>query len=198
MPDKDFDRKIELLKEAGLIWTCLALQSGSPDINRRYNRVFDKERILKAARKLKDLDIGFYTDVITYSPFETRDDLERTLEVLVELPQPYDICVNKLYVAPGTELSKGIKSVVADGTDIFDYYSALFWIASYFKRSKGIVGAVKSIGLLERYRMLRTLFLAFFHLMGNMNRICNKLRALKRTGRLSTRVRQVLGAKASA
>lgn len=151
VPSTDFDYKIRLLKDAGLSSTCLAIQSGSKRINRLYKRSFNEGLTLKAAASITSLGLSFYTDVITYNPAEDVDDLEDTLSTLLKLPQPYDICVNKLYLMPGTELSEKIKRIQLDKakTRLFDYYSSLFWIASYFRCSRKIVAGMKSIPLLR-------------------------------------------------
>lgn len=141
-PGKRIEDQLKLLKEAGLHWTCLSLQSGSDRINREvFKRHFDKTLYLETARILRGLDIAFYADVITYNPFETREDLEATLDVLLQLPGRFPLFVNKLYLIEGTAIhasahgAKGSTAVgrVADRT--FGHYSRLFHAAGRYPKS---------------------------------------------------------------
>jgi len=114
-PNKHIERQLKLLQEIGLIFTCLALQSGSDRINREiFKRNFDKKLYLETAHMLKAMNIGYYVDVITYNPFETKKDLQDTLDVLMQLPKPFIMFCNKLYFIKGTE----IHALVKDLTDI--------------------------------------------------------------------------------
>ena len=133
-PDQDIKRKLELLKEGGLIRTCLSLQSGSERINREiFNRPFNKYLFLETAQLLKTMGIDYYVDVITYNPFEDEEDLQATLDILNKLPKPSRLCVNKLYLSKGTKIYKLVKNlqdkkenkIVSDR--VFNYYSRLFW-----------------------------------------------------------------------
>jgi hypothetical protein len=73
--------------------------------------------------------------VITFNPFETRKDLHATLDVLTKLPQPFHLCVNKLYALKGTKIfdlvqdrKKSRKGILANR--VFVYYARLFWLAT--------------------------------------------------------------------
>ena len=136
-PNKNIEKQLTLLKEIGLFYTCLALQSGSDRVNKEiFNRPFDKKLYLETAHILKKLNISYYVDVITYNPFETRKDLQDTLNVLKQLPKPFAMFVNKLYVMKGTKIrdlvedSKDWKrnKLVADRT--FRHYSRLFFLTT--------------------------------------------------------------------
>jgi len=163
-PNKDIKRRLELLKKMGLFYTCLALQSGSDRINREiFKRPFDKKLYLETAHILKALNIGYYVDVITYNPFETKKDLQATLSTLSQLPQPFPLCVNKLYLIKGTgihalvENSKDRKAnkLVTDRT--FNYYSRLFFLTTIF--NKYIVQFIHEIKLFKFFPFMLTMFL---------------------------------------
>ncbi len=140
-PNKNIERQLKILKETGLTRTCLALQSGSGRINKQiFNRVFDRELFIKTARLLKSMDIEYYVDVITFNPFETEEDLRLTLDVLNELPRPFWLCINKLYVLKGTKIytllkdyKKTIKSAIPER--LFTYYSLLFWRTTEYHKN---------------------------------------------------------------
>jgi radical SAM superfamily enzyme YgiQ (UPF0313 family) len=186
-PSRDFRAKIDILKEAGMSGTCIAVQSGSEEICKAYNRFFDKELLLDAARALREKGLSFYTDVITYNPRETKEDLERTLGLLLDLPQPYEICVNKLYLLPGTELHERLS---AAGTgelnkDMFRFYTGLFWLSSYFKTGRILVSIVKATGIFEKYPVLLKPVLITARLFGKFDLTIYKMKKLIRSGRLN-------------
>lgn len=150
-PCRDIEGILTLLKDAGLKYCCLALESGSERINKQvFARVYDRELFLKTARLCKELDISFYTDVITYSPYEEEEDLKKTLDVLVEMGGGFNMCVNKLFVLPGTKMAE---RMIQDGLEIgdsakdpmFNYYCRLFWITSFTKYAKPIVWAIQKM-----------------------------------------------------
>jgi hypothetical protein len=117
---------LTLLKEAGLDFCCLALESGSERINKDVlRRTYRKELFLKTAWLCRELSIKFYTDVIAYNPYEEVEDLRRTLDVLMEMGGGFGLCVNKLFVLPGTAKAQIMER---DGMDmkIADKREALF------------------------------------------------------------------------
>jgi anaerobic magnesium-protoporphyrin IX monomethyl ester cyclase len=132
-PSNRIEKQLKVLKEAGLLWTCLSLQSGSDRINREvFKRHFDKKLYLETAHILRGLGISFYVDVITFNPFETREDLQATLAVLLRLPGQFPVFVNKLYLIEGTAIHasalelKDAKDVTRVNDRTFRHYSRLF------------------------------------------------------------------------
>lgn len=84
-PSRGIEKNLKILKDAGLVYCCLALQSGSERINSQvFNRVYDRE-LFRTVHACKDLHIPFYTDVITYNPYEEEADLRQTLDVLMAM-----------------------------------------------------------------------------------------------------------------
>src|SRR2546421_4731383 len=54
-----------------------------PIFNKKvFDRVYDRALYLKTVRVCKELGIPFYSDVITYNPYEEEEDLQKTLDVL--------------------------------------------------------------------------------------------------------------------
>ena len=186
-PTKNFEERIKVLKDAGLSYTCLAVQSGSKSISKLYKRPYNKQLYLEAARILRSMDIGFYTDVIAYNPLEKKDDLESTLDVLLEIPQPYDLCINKLYVLPGTKLYEQLADYEIDKNKflMFSYYSALFQISSYFKNAKILIRVIKSVYIFSRYPALLKPILYITSLLGSLNTSIYFLMKRKRSGELN-------------
>jgi radical SAM superfamily enzyme YgiQ (UPF0313 family) len=160
-PSHNIEHILKLLKSAGLRYCCLALESGSERINREvFQRVYNRDLLIHTARLCKELGIAFYTDVITYNPYEGEDDLRKTLEVLMEMGGGYRMAVNKLYVLPGTKIAEqmnrdGIKIEELEKKNLmFDYYCRLFWIASFTRHSRPIINMIDRARIFRYYPKL--------------------------------------------
>jgi len=83
---------LKALKEAGLFFTTLGVQSGSERVlNQIYNRRTKREQILKAAKTLNELGLIYVIDLIAYNPLEKEEDYLQTLDLLTRLPKPFRI-----------------------------------------------------------------------------------------------------------
>lgn len=156
-PSRQVEEIVALLQSAGLSYCCLALESGSDRMCRDvYERAWDRDLFLASVRACRDQGVGFYTDVITYSPYEREEDLRATLEVLLAAGGPYHICINKLFVMPGTALGErlaadGLQLPDAGAGGVFDYYARLFRIASLSRASATLVAIVERLPWFRRY-----------------------------------------------
>ncbi|MAG56488.1 MAG: hypothetical protein CMJ83_09370 [Planctomycetes bacterium] len=159
-PTRNIEAILMLLKSAGLNYACLALESGSEHINKKvFDRVYDRETFLETARVCKELGIPYYTDVITYNPYEEEEDLRQTLDVLHEMRGGFSMCINKLFVLPGTKMAEDMKRdgiTVGDGSrdSLFNYYCRLYWITSFTRHSKLVVGIIERMRIFRRYPWL--------------------------------------------
>jgi anaerobic magnesium-protoporphyrin IX monomethyl ester cyclase len=155
-PTRNIENILAVLKDAGLNYCCLALESGSERVNKQvFDRVYDRELFLHTADVCKRLRLPFYTDVITYNPYENEEDLRQTLDVLVEIGGGFDMCINKLFVLPGTKMAQQMKvdgMVAGDNSRdrMFNYYCRLFWIASMTSRARPLVNAIERVGVFKR------------------------------------------------
>jgi len=156
-PTRNIEAILTLMKRTGLFYCCLGLESGSERMNKGvFDRVYNRDQFLKTGETLKKLDIKFYTDVITYSPYEEEEDLRRTLDALVDLNERcdnagYDMNVNKLFVLPGTILAKKMaKDQVMIGPSekdaMYNFYSRLFWVAAFQGNVRAIIDRILEIG----------------------------------------------------
>jgi len=156
-PSRQVGEIVALLRSAGLGYCCLALESGSARMCREvYERVFDRDLFLASVRACRDHGVQFYTDVITYSPYECEEDLNATLSVLLAVGGPYHICINKLHVMPGTALgtrlaADGLTLPEAGAGGVFDYYARLFRIASLSRASAALVALVERTPWFRRH-----------------------------------------------
>ena len=142
-PTRNVDKLLPMLKAAGLTSCCVSLQSGSERIHKHvFDRPYERELFLKTIRLCRSLGVGFYTDVITFNPYEDESDLKKTLDVLLDIKGPYGLCINKLFVLPGTPLAEQMRhdgKTLEGGlsTDLFGYYCRLFSIASLSRSRAG-------------------------------------------------------------
>lgn len=148
-PTRNVDKLLPLLKEAGLTSCCVSLQTGSERIHKNvFDRPYDRALFLKTVRLCRSLGVVFYTDVITFNPYEEDSDLDKTLDVLLEIKGPYGLCINKLFVLPGTPLADQMRR---DGKELedrsrdsmFSYYCRLFWIASWSPFASPVVRVIR-------------------------------------------------------
>jgi len=178
-PTRNIGKLLPLLKSAGLKYCCLALESGSTHINQVvFDRVYDRDLFLKTVFLCKQLEIEFYTDVITYNPYEEERDLQDTLDVLLDMRGGFDMCVNKLFILPGTRLAQQVRR---DGKDIpdeskdklFNYYCRLFWIASFSPNAGWAVRVLKQARLLRSHPQFLHMGLVEWVLRGPIGRAIN-------------------------
>lgn len=97
--------KLSVLKEAGLQWLTMGLQSGSDRICREvYGRKSSPADFVKSARLIKEADIAAYYDVIMDNPFESNDERLATAEAILDIPRPFYLHFYSLTFYPGTPL----------------------------------------------------------------------------------------------
>lgn len=102
--------KIKSLKDAGLAWISLGLQSGSDrTLKEIYKRKSLKADFLKAARIISDFNIAAFYDVILDNPFENEEDKLETVKTLIETPKPFYTQFLSLTFYLGTELYEKAK-----------------------------------------------------------------------------------------
>ena len=97
--------KMKLLKDAGLVWIRMGLQSGSDRVLRDvYKRKSFRQHFLAAAAVLDDLAIAAYCDVILDNPFESVEDQLETIRTLLAAPRPFYLQLYSLSAYFGSEL----------------------------------------------------------------------------------------------
>lgn len=98
--------KLKLLIDAGLVRIIMGIQSGSERVNRDiYNRSFPVSKIIEIANCLhKYPNVEICYDFIIMNPFEEKQDLIDTIQLIKKLPPPFSVFNNKLAFYPGTAL----------------------------------------------------------------------------------------------
>ncbi len=101
------EKKCEYLVDAGMHVVEMGIQSGSERTNRMYRRAISNEQVVWAAQILnrhKDRMFPPVYDVILDNPYDRREDVLKTVRLLLRLPRPYIIQFFSLTFYPGTEL----------------------------------------------------------------------------------------------
>lgn len=82
----------KLLKSAGEVEVRMGVQSGSEEVLlKQYGRNAPRDMVLSAANNLIEAGIDFAIDIITNNPLESEEDCQKTLDLLLSLPQPFKI-----------------------------------------------------------------------------------------------------------
>jgi len=106
-PPTTNEEKLKYLVDAGLTDIIIGIQSGSDRMNLQvYKRYIKREQVVKAAKiinKFKGKLFVMY-DMITTNPYETKEDVLESINIMRELPKPYFLSVNNLVFFLGTPL----------------------------------------------------------------------------------------------
>ncbi len=85
---------LKMLRDIGLIYVHIGIQSGSEGFLREtYNRKLSTKKVLKAANTLKELGIYAIYDMLVSIPLETEEELRESLDLLLQLPEPFGLNV---------------------------------------------------------------------------------------------------------
>ncbi|MFZ5563963.1 MAG: B12-binding domain-containing radical SAM protein [Thermodesulfobacteriota bacterium] len=138
--------RLKKLKDAGLAWISLGLQSGSNRVLADvYNRRSTAEQFLAAARLVHAAGIAAYYDVILDNPLESDEDRYKTIDVLTAAPRPYFLQLFSLALYPGTELYRRITSDCPERANAYlkkNYYHYKHTDANRMIRLSGYLPAV--------------------------------------------------------
>lgn len=99
------DEKILSLKEAGLTWVNLGLESGSDRTNKEiYKRGSTRKDFLRAAGIINKFNLASFYDIMLDNPFETNEDRMWTIATIVEAPRPFYPMLYSLTFFYGSEI----------------------------------------------------------------------------------------------
>ena len=129
-PNDIKDKRISLLKDAGLTTIQMGIQSGSKHTQKNiYHRSFNDEDVLRAAKVLNYYGITCLYDFIIDNQLETDEDRDKTIELMLQIPKPYLANLFAIVVYPKTVLEEIYKK--REITPRIDAYSS-----NYFSFSK--------------------------------------------------------------
>jgi radical SAM superfamily enzyme YgiQ (UPF0313 family) len=97
-----------LLRNAGMDEACVGVQSGSERI---LHEVFERhatlDQIRQTAKWLNELNFKrVQYDIVSNTPYESEEDCRKTLDLLCELPKPFDLFIYKLVSFPTCKMDK--------------------------------------------------------------------------------------------
>lgn len=101
------ERKLEVLVDAGLIYTEMGLQTGSPHIRELYNRRETTEELIESTKIIHKFHKRMLTTdyhVILDNPWESDEDILATLDMVLRIPKPFCLKLSTLQFFPGTGL----------------------------------------------------------------------------------------------
>ncbi len=91
-PNVGEPENLRLLKEAGIRYLIMGIQSGSQRVlNEYYNRHHTKERTIQTAKNIQEAGIKLLCDFIGYNPLIKEEDNLETLDLICDLPKPWGI-----------------------------------------------------------------------------------------------------------
>ena len=138
--------KLALLTQVGLKGLQIGIQSGSERTRRLYQREGTDAAVIRAgeilARFIPPLDPPKY-DIILDNPYETLEDLQDTMRLLMHIPPPYQVQPFSLVFIPGTDLHARAMTDGLIGNEPRELYRKQFHVAGniYFKLLLGLAGS---------------------------------------------------------
>jgi len=189
------ERRVKLMRAAGLWATTMGIQSGSERIRRDcYERETSQDEIIEACNILARHGVVRNLDFIGDNPYESDADREETLDLLCRLPKPFYFNYFSLTYFPGVDLTdRALRDGYITAEDVEDaaqkgYHlwggslmnerapENLKWDIAY---TMAVLGAPKGM-------ILRTIHSRAF--MPNIYRIAGAIRRVQELARWRTRV----------
>ena len=189
------ERRVKLMRDAGLWATTMGIQSGSERIRRDcYERETSQDEIIEACNILARHGVVRNLDFIGDNPYESDADREETLDLLCKLPKPFYFNYFSLTYFPGVDLTdRALRDGYITAADVEDaaqkgYHlwggslmnerapENLKWDIAY---TMAVLGAPKGM-------ILRTIRSRAF--MPNIYRIAGAIRRVQELSRWRTRV----------
>ncbi|MEW6235585.1 MAG: radical SAM protein [Candidatus Omnitrophota bacterium] len=91
-PNVGEPENLRLLKEAGISYLIMGVQSGSQRVlHKYYDRRHTKERTIQTAQNILDAGIKLLCDFIGYNPLINNEDNIETLDLICDIPKPWGI-----------------------------------------------------------------------------------------------------------
>ncbi|MFH0794178.1 MAG: radical SAM protein [bacterium] len=147
------------LKKAGIAYITMGIQSGSERITKEvFDRRSSKEECVRVASLIAEYGIPANYDIITNNPFETEEDRLATLDLLTDIPAPYNIHLVKLAFFPGSkilQLAQESNTPFTVDEKLYRFWNAMFLTACYKMHSKqAIMSMVNNRELRENPEIL--------------------------------------------
>ncbi len=113
MIDKE---KLLMLRDAGLSWIVMGIQSGSDRVN---FEVFDRKikfsSVKRAADMIAETRVAAFYELIVDNPYETEDEKLETVSAISRLKKPFAVSLAHLTFFPGTPLAdRAVRENIVD------------------------------------------------------------------------------------
>jgi radical SAM superfamily enzyme YgiQ (UPF0313 family) len=140
-PDVFTDDIARTLKQSGVDVVNVGIESGSEDFRRNVlNRRETNNDILRMGRIAKRHAIPLRLDLIFDNPYEREEDHQKTLELMLTIPKPFELCCFALSLFPKVALTdRALSEGIITRDDVEDIkQKAMFqWaVTSAFPRPK--------------------------------------------------------------
>ncbi len=135
--------KMLMLRDAGLCWIVMGIQSGSDRVNFEiYDRKIRFESVKNAADIISETGAAPFYEMIVDNPYETEQDIMETIKAVSTLKKPYIVSLAHLTFFPGTPLAeKAIKDNIVT-PDAYLYRYLLNIEDTYFNRLLAITPCI--------------------------------------------------------
>lgn len=101
-----------------MVIASIGLQTGSDRVNKEiYKRKVTGSEFLAATKLVKDAGLYGYYDIILDNPYETKEDILKTLEIILQIRKPFQFQLFSLCLYSGTELHEKARN---DGISFVD------------------------------------------------------------------------------
>ncbi|MBT3223952.1 MAG: radical SAM protein [Proteobacteria bacterium] len=109
--------KLDFLVDSGLVYCEMGVQSGSDETRTLYGRAESDDQVRAAAALLHQYHLSSKImrpryHVITDNPWESEANVLTTVNLLLDLPRPFDLAIGSLCLFPGTQLNR---KAIAEG-----------------------------------------------------------------------------------
>ncbi|HPT39197.1 MAG TPA: cobalamin-dependent protein [Candidatus Omnitrophota bacterium] len=106
------EENLAMLKRAGVEIVGFGIESGSERVRREiYDRDVSDTAIINAAKIIHHQKIEPHYYIILDNPFESWQDKEAGLELLLKLPRPFILIIHSLYLFPKVEVTRKVLSL---------------------------------------------------------------------------------------
>ncbi len=151
-PQQVTEEKVALLVKAGMWRVDVGVESGSDRIKREYfNRPVSNDTVMKAAGIIsRHPTVVAYYFFIIGNPYDAREDLLATIDLVSRLPVPFFLRTYSLVFIPGTQLFErackdGIIHGISDSGFELDFLSGYDYRSHPWKRKNLYLNGVMSL-----------------------------------------------------
>lgn len=146
--------KIRILADAGMVHLNVGVQTNQESNERFFRRKQKDDNIVELTRTAKELreegiDIKLFCDFIIYNPFEDKDQIRKTIELIKKMEPPFDYIPHTLFLGSGSPLrkkydkekeEKGLDKLLEDNKDLgYSNYHDTYRFYSWLKDNKEFV-----------------------------------------------------------